>query len=344
FPAVIDMEVGLDTTDTAINASLSVFVFVTAFFPLLWTMLAERYGSRPIYLISFLICLVGNICCALSVNIAMFIGSRAISAMGSSSMMALGGGTIADIFEPHQRGRAFGYFTSGVVLGPAVSPIIGGCLNQGFGWRSIFWFLSIVSLFIWLGILLILPETKKLLSVELKKVNVEEKYKGAKEEEISSSKTIANSNQEKKLNLNGLLGPLQFFRFPNVTLTTVFIGILSLTLYIINANFARIYIYQYGLDSVGFALIIPNIIVSTYLMDCFSRQSSSVLACNNLVRFSMSGIGFLIASDIHKVLEPGILYTICGTLNVLVSGSIIIIRMNGKKWAIQRSRFLETNK
>ena len=66
-------------------------------------------------------------------------------------------------------------------------------------------------------------------------------------------------------------------------------------------------------------------------------------ACNNLVRFTMSGVGFLIASDIHKVLEPGILYTICGALNVLVSGSIIIIRMNGKKWAMQRSRSLETN-
>ena len=100
-------------------------------------------------------------------------------------------------------------------------------MNQRFEWRSIFWFLSIVTLFIWLGILLILPETKSSLSVKLKKANVEENYNGAKEEEISFSKTIANNNQEKKrLNLNGLLGPLRFFRFPNVALITVIIGIL----------------------------------------------------------------------------------------------------------------------
>ena len=83
---MVDMQAGLNTTDTAINASLSVFTFVTAFFPLLWTMLSERYGRRPIYLISFFICLVGSICCAVSVNIAMFIAFRAISAVGSSSV------------------------------------------------------------------------------------------------------------------------------------------------------------------------------------------------------------------------------------------------------------------
>ena len=83
---MVDMQVKLDTTDTAINASLSVFVFSTAFFPLLWTVLSERLESRPVYLISFFIFFVGNICCAMSVNISMFIAFRAISAMGSSSV------------------------------------------------------------------------------------------------------------------------------------------------------------------------------------------------------------------------------------------------------------------
>ena len=27
----------------------------------------------------------------------------------------------SDVFEPHQRGRAFAYYTSGVLLGPALS-------------------------------------------------------------------------------------------------------------------------------------------------------------------------------------------------------------------------------
>ena len=83
---MVDMQVGLNTTDTAINSSLAIFIFVTAFSPLLWTILSERYGRRPIYLISFFICLVGNVCCALSVNVAMFIAFRAITAIGCSSV------------------------------------------------------------------------------------------------------------------------------------------------------------------------------------------------------------------------------------------------------------------
>ncbi|KAI7857139.1 major facilitator superfamily domain-containing protein [Circinella umbellata] len=423
YPAVVDIQAALDTTDTAINASLGVFIFATACFPLLWAILSERYGSRPIYLISFFICVVVNICCALSVNIAMLIAFQGVSAIGSSALTGVGGGTIADIFEPHQRGRAFASYNAGVLLGPTISPIIGGYLNEGFGWRVIFWFLSIVVLFIWLGILLILPETKRPQSVESKKANVQEEYKSAQEEEICSSIVTANSNQEKKkLNLNRLLGPLQFFRFPNVTLSTVFVGILFFTCYILNTNLARIYTYQYGLDSgkvglcyiplaiggvlgglvggkysdvaykkqtekgknkdeiqaemrlvtpifyasiilslfsfiafgwciqanvhyaaglvcvffVGFSLVIPVVIVMAYFMDCFSRQCSSVLACNNLVRFIMGGIGSLTASDIQRAFGPAILYGVCGGIIVLVSGNIIIIRIKGKKWAIKR--------
>ena len=86
---MVDMQVELDTTDTAINASRSVVAFITAFSPLLLTASGERYGRRPIYLISFFICLIGNICCALSVNIIMFIAFQAISAVGCSSVSFL---------------------------------------------------------------------------------------------------------------------------------------------------------------------------------------------------------------------------------------------------------------
>ena len=80
------MQQALNTTDTSINASLSVFTFVTALFPLPWAVLSNRFGRRPIYLISFFISVVGSICCAVSVNIGMFIAFRAISAIGSSSV------------------------------------------------------------------------------------------------------------------------------------------------------------------------------------------------------------------------------------------------------------------
>lgn len=43
-------------------------------------------GRRPIYLVSFAIAIIGSICCAVSVNIAMLIVFRAVSAVGASSV------------------------------------------------------------------------------------------------------------------------------------------------------------------------------------------------------------------------------------------------------------------
>jgi hypothetical protein len=34
--------------------------------------------------------------------------------------MSLGAGTISDIYEPHERGRAFSWYTCGPLLGPAL--------------------------------------------------------------------------------------------------------------------------------------------------------------------------------------------------------------------------------
>lgn len=80
------MQYDLNTTDTAMNASLSVFTFATALFPLMWASFGDKFGRRPVYLVSFLISVIGSICCALSVNVGMLIAFRAVSAIGSSSV------------------------------------------------------------------------------------------------------------------------------------------------------------------------------------------------------------------------------------------------------------------
>lgn len=64
-------------------------------------------------------------------------------AISSSAVIAIGAGTLADIYEPAERGSKFGLFYAAPLLGPSLGPILGGALTQGFGWRAIFWFLVI---------------------------------------------------------------------------------------------------------------------------------------------------------------------------------------------------------
>jgi MFS family permease len=72
---------------------------------------------------------------------------RVLQAFGASSVMTLGAGTIADIYEPKFRARAISIFSLGPQLGPILGPVIGGAIIQRATWRWIFGFLGMVRSF-----------------------------------------------------------------------------------------------------------------------------------------------------------------------------------------------------
>ncbi|KAI9315833.1 major facilitator superfamily domain-containing protein [Dichotomocladium elegans] len=244
FPAMEDIEAYFQTTDTIVNASLSVYTLCLAFFPLIWATFGDQFGRRPIYIASFSVALIGMIGCALSINPAMFIGFRAVSAIGASSVLASGAGTISDIYEAHERGTAFATYMIGPLLGPALGPIIGGYLNQGLGWRSIFWFLAILCFCTWVATIFFLPETRRL---------------GANKDEETAAATGINDVHERSLSENiksmfkwrwiNPVAALGLLRNTNIALTVGYLSILFFAYYILNTNFTRIYTNQYGLSS-----------------------------------------------------------------------------------------------
>jgi MFS family permease len=85
-------------------------------------------------MISFSLYVVCNICCAVSVNIGMFIAFRVFSGASAASAQTIGAGVISSIWEVHERGRWMGIFYLGPLMGPLLSPIIGGALTSSYGW------------------------------------------------------------------------------------------------------------------------------------------------------------------------------------------------------------------
>ena len=73
----------------------------------------------------------------------MLIVMRVLGGGAAASVQAVGAGTIADIWEVHERGRAMGIFYLGPLCGPLLAPIIGGALTERFRWRSTQWMLTI---------------------------------------------------------------------------------------------------------------------------------------------------------------------------------------------------------
>ena len=127
-------------------------------FPLWWSSFSETLGRRTIYLTSFTLFALWNILAAVSTNIGMFIVMRILGGGAAASVQAVGAGTIADIWEVRERGKAMGIFYLGPLCGPLLAPIVGGALAEKFGWRSTQWLLVIYGGVVLVFLFFALPE------------------------------------------------------------------------------------------------------------------------------------------------------------------------------------------
>jgi multidrug resistance protein len=125
------------------NLSVALYMLSMAIFPLWWSAFSETSGRRSIYLISFALFAIFAVLSAIAHNIAMLVVVRMLSGGAAASVQAVGAGTIADIFEVQERGRAMGLFYLGPLCGPLLAPILGGIVGEAWSWRATQWCLVI---------------------------------------------------------------------------------------------------------------------------------------------------------------------------------------------------------
>ena len=160
LPSLNNIRRDLNTTETLVNVSVAIYLFMNGLASLVWGPLSDRFGRKIILLISLGVFVASSIACIFSPSIAVLIIFRAIQGAAVSSTLAVGQGAVADIYPPHRRGWATGIFFVPVLVGPVIGPLIGGALSARFGWRSTFVLLAILSFVILVIVLIILPETQ----------------------------------------------------------------------------------------------------------------------------------------------------------------------------------------
>lgn len=119
--------------------AVSAYLALTAVLQLLIGPLSDRHGRRPVLLATFAIFLAATLGCALAPTIESFLAFRLLQAAVASSMV-LSRAIVRDLYPPDQAASQLGYVTMGMSLAPLLGPMVGGLLDEAFGWRSVFVF------------------------------------------------------------------------------------------------------------------------------------------------------------------------------------------------------------
>ena len=100
--------------------------------------LADRYGRKLLFTIGLIVFTLGSLLCGVAQSPIMLILSRSAQGIGGAILFATSLALLAQSFQGHERGTAFGIW--GAVTGVAVGlgPVLGGVITTGISWRGIF--------------------------------------------------------------------------------------------------------------------------------------------------------------------------------------------------------------
>ncbi|PHH66946.1 hypothetical protein CDD81_5298 [Ophiocordyceps australis] len=237
YPALPILSKELDTTETITNLSVAMYMLAMSIFPLWWSSFSEQFGRRTIYLVSFALFALFAVLCAISTSISMLVVFRILTGGAAASVQAVGAGTIADIWQPRQRGRAMSTFYLGPLLGPMIAPILGGVLAQELGWRSTMYFLAIYGAVVLILLFFLLPETlarpvpSPLAPVQqtLSRTTTRSAAESAKERTVKMARFLRRA----------FIDPLRvllFLRFPPVLITVLVAAVAFGALFVVNIS------------------------------------------------------------------------------------------------------------
>lgn len=100
--------------------------------------LADRFGTRRVFILSVAGFGIGSLACAMSSNLSMLIAARVLQGIGGALMMPVGRLAIFRTFPRHALLSALSFVVIPGLLGPIIGPALGGFLVEVASWHWVF--------------------------------------------------------------------------------------------------------------------------------------------------------------------------------------------------------------
>ncbi len=159
LPAFSGIAQTLGATPVEMQQTLSAYLFGFAFMNLFHGAMADSFGRRPVVLWGIAIYTLACVGCALSQTIGQLVFFRGLQGLSTGAGIVVSRAVIRDMFAPAQAQKVMSQVTIYFGIAPAIAPLIGGWLFVHAGWHSIFWFLALVGVGLWIANFRLLPES-----------------------------------------------------------------------------------------------------------------------------------------------------------------------------------------
>ncbi|MDI6644138.1 MAG: MFS transporter [Methanobacteriaceae archaeon] len=129
-------ELGL--SQIQLSLAIGVSLGATALGGVIFGLLSDRYGRRPVLQLTIIVYSLGTFLCGFSFGLTTLVLFRIITGLGVGGEWATGQTYIGETFPAKYRGRYSSLMQTGAPLGVLLASLVGGFLTPLIGWRLCF--------------------------------------------------------------------------------------------------------------------------------------------------------------------------------------------------------------
>src|SRR5262245_38828085 len=101
--------------------------------------LAATFGRKRLLMMSVTGFTISSFLCGIAPNLPSLIFFRILQGATGGALQPLSQAVLLESFEPHERGKAMGFWGLGIVVAPIIGPVVGGWLTDSYSWRWVFY-------------------------------------------------------------------------------------------------------------------------------------------------------------------------------------------------------------
>lgn len=145
LPTVPSMMKEFHTTPSMTQMGISMAMIGMGIGSVLWGSASDRYGRKPVLIISLVIFVLATAVSLFSKNITFFIICRLFQGLGAGGAMVLSTSIPADVYMGRQLAKLMAIIGAVNGVAPALGPVVGGLMTDWVGWRGIFVVLLVIG-------------------------------------------------------------------------------------------------------------------------------------------------------------------------------------------------------